>query len=139
MSNDSKIDALSKVEIFAGCNKKQLEAIANVTEWVTPSEGHVLLTEGHVGHDMFVIASGEATVVVGDETVATLGAGEVVGELGLVDGKRSSATVTAGAGVEGWLIPRRGFVPVLEEDPALARPLLDAVIEKLRATNELLH
>lgn len=139
MSNDSKIEALRNVEIFSGCTDKQLEAIANVTEAVTPGEGHVLLTEGHVGHDMFVVTSGELTVQVGGNEVATIGAGGVAGELGLVDGQRSSATVTAGAGVEGWLVPRRGFAPLLEEDPALARPLLDAVIAKLRATDERLH
>lgn len=139
MSNDGKIEALKDTSIFAGCDSHQLEAIANVTEWVAVPEGHHLLTEGRIGHDMFVFASGTGEVQVGDSVVATVGAGDVVGELGLVDGKRSSATVTAGAGVEGWLVPRRGFSPILDEDPALARPLLDAVIQKLRDTDERLH
>lgn len=139
MSSDKKIDALGQIGLFAGCTSQQLGTIANVTEWVAVPEGETLLTEGRIGHDMFVLASGSAEVRVGDEVIATAGAGDVVGELGLVDGKRSSATVTAGADVEGWLVPRRGFIPLLEKDPALARPLLDAVIAKLRATDERLH
>ncbi len=139
VSNDGKIEALRATEIFRGCSEEQLEAIANVTEWVTVHEGHALLKEGRVGHDMFVFAAGTGEVQVGDSVVATVGAGDVVGELGLVDGQRSSATVTAGPGVEGWLVPRRGFAPILEKDPSLAKPLLDAVIAKLRATDERLH
>ena len=139
MSKDQKIEALRSTELFANCTDAQLKAIANLTEWLSVPEGHTLLTEGHVGHDMFVIASGTADVKVGDTVIATLGADDVVGELGLVDGQRSSATVTAGADVEGWLVPRRVFAPLLEADPSLARPLLDAVIAKLRATDERLH
>ena len=139
MSKDQKIEALKAIGIFSGCTDKELASIANVTEWVSVPEGHKLLTEGHVGHDMFVLDSGTADVQIGGGTIATVKQGDVVGELGLVDGKRASATVVANQDVEGWLVPRRGFLPLLEADPALARPLLDAVIEKLRATDEQLH
>jgi CRP/FNR family transcriptional regulator, cyclic AMP receptor protein len=139
MSDDQKIEALSKTELFAGCSDSQVKAIAGVTEWVTAKEGQTLLTEGNVGHDLFVVVSGSAAVQVGGKTIAMVAPGGVVGELSLVDGKRSSATIIAEAGFEAWLVSRRGFLPILEADPGLARPLLDAVVAKLRATDELLH
>ncbi len=137
--SDQKAEDLKKIGIFENCSKGEIEAIAAITEWVDADEGRTLLTEGHVGHDMYVLTAGSAEVKIGDEVIATVGPGDVVGELGLVDGQRSSATVIAGAGFEGWLVPRRGFAPLLDDDPALARPLLDAVIAKLRATDERLH
>lgn len=139
MSTDRKIDALAATPLFASCSPAQLEAIANVTEFVTINDGHVVVREGHIGHDMLILTAGKAEVQVGDRVVATVGAGDVVGELGVVDGQRASATVTAIDGVEGFLVPRRGFSPLLDADPALARPLLDAVVAKLRATDADLH
>lgn len=139
MSTDGKIEALKATALFANCTRVQLDAIANVTEFVDISDGHVIVKEGHVGHDMLILSAGKAEVRVGDRLVATVGAGDVVGELGVVDGQRASATVTAVSDVEGFLIPRRGFSPLLDEHPALARPLLDAVIAKLRATDAELH
>ena len=137
--SDQKVEDLKKIGTFANCSDNQIEAIAEITERVDADEGRTLLTEGHVGHDMYVLTGGSADVHIGGEKIATVGPGDVVGELGLVDGQRSSATVVAGAGFEGWLVPRRGFAPLLTDDPALARPLLDAVIAKLRATDERLH
>ena len=80
----------------------------------------------------------EATVTVDDEVVATLGPGDVVGELSMVDGERASATVTADGDCTIWLIARAGFLPVFESHPEMAVSMLHAVVARLRAADEII-
>lgn len=60
--------------------------------------GHVLFREGDPGSVMFIIQSGAVRIsknVAGeDRTLATLGAGEFVGEMAILNGKPRSATAT---------------------------------------------
>ena len=106
--SDQKAEDLKKIEIFANCSNNQIEAIAAVTERVDADEGRTLLPEGHGGHDMYVLTGGSADVHIGGEVIATVGSGDVVGELGLVDGQRSSATVSPEPGSKGGLFPGGG-------------------------------
>jgi CRP/FNR family cyclic AMP-dependent transcriptional regulator len=55
----------------------------------------VLCREGHIGRQAFVILDGEAAVDISGTRVGTLGPGNVVGEMALIDHGPRSATVTA--------------------------------------------
>src|SRR5712691_11412571 len=62
--------------------------------------GAVLMQEEDFGSSMFALVEGEVSVSVDDgygrsDHVATLSAGDIVGEMSLMTGARRSATVTA--------------------------------------------
>jgi CRP-like cAMP-binding protein len=87
---------------------------------------------------MSIIISGHARVDVDDAQVATLGPGDVIGELSMVDGQPSSATVTFIEPSTIFHIARTGFVPVWDKNPDISKEMLLAVVQRLRQTNELL-
>lgn len=59
--------------------------------------GETLITQGHRLSDLFLVLSGTVTVHVGGRMVAELGAGEMLGEMALIDSSPPSATVKAGS------------------------------------------
>lgn len=137
--SDKKLDALAATSIFSTCSKKHLELIGQVTDQVSVSSGTDLIKQSTVPTDMYILISGTASVDIDGKSVATVGEGDVVGELSMVDGGKASATVTMSADGEAWVVGRRGFIPVWEKNPDMSRALLDAVVARLRATDELLH
>ncbi len=59
--------------------------------------GDTLITQGRPLSDLFMVLSGTAIVSVNGSKVAELGAGEMLGEMALIDSSPPSATVTAGS------------------------------------------
>jgi len=134
---DQKLAALGATPLFASCSKKQLKLIGSVTERLDLPAGHVLVRHGAIPSEMSILISGKAEVEVQGNVVATIEAGGVVGELSMVDGGQASGTVTMVEAGEAWVVSRRGFIPVWEQNPDISTALLLAVVARLKARNEL--
>jgi CRP-like cAMP-binding protein len=85
--------------------------------------GAVLMRQGDLGQSMFIVAEGKVNVSVhspaGEQHVATLGSGEIVGEMSLLTGARRSATVTAARRVAALEIPKKALGGLIVETPGL--------------------
>lgn len=67
--------------------------------WLRP--GDVLIRQGESGRDLYVLMSGELSIVSGDQEIARVsGQGEVIGELGALTGRARTASVTARSAAE---------------------------------------
>ena len=88
-------DQLRKLPFFSELSDEELSAIAPYAELDQVSTGRVLVEEGDFSRELTVIESGSAKVTRGGEDVATLGAGDFFGEMGLLSKSLRNATVTA--------------------------------------------
>ena len=131
MARDAWLDHLAQVPIFSRCDKKQLQQVAAAATEVNVEAGKVLVREGEPGHECFVIVEGSATVSREGSTIATIGAGEVVGELAPLTGARRTATVTAQSPMEVLVIGQREFTTLLDEVPGFAVQVLHDIAERL--------
>lgn len=131
MARDAWLDHLAQVPLFANCDKKQLQQVASASTDLTIDAGRVLVREGDVGHECFVIVAGEASVTRGGESVAKIGPGAVVGELAPLTGGARTATVTADTPMEILVIAQGEFNGLLEEVPGLAVTLLRSIAARL--------
>lgn len=135
MKRRSKVnpaDLLAKVSLFAGCTDKELSKIARLLTEVPLASGKVLCREGEVGSEAFIIGSGTAEVSLRGKVLATLGAGEVVGEMAVIDQEPRSATVTATTDLELYVLEAREFWSMVSENPLIARSLLRNLARRLR-------
>ena len=102
--------------------------------------GDTILSEGEDGNTAFLIASGSVEVWVGHgenaRTVGTLGAGEVFGEMSLIEPGPRSATVKAVTDTECVVVPYDDFIPSLHSDPE--QSIMKCLVRRLRETNSLL-
>ncbi|MFN2624998.1 MAG: cyclic nucleotide-binding domain-containing protein [Mycobacteriales bacterium] len=124
------------IPLFGGCTKKELELLSRNAERATYQPGDVIIKEGSVGYEFFVIVDGKAEVKKGGRVVAALGAGDYVGELALLDRAPRNATVVAATEVNVILLGYREFWGVLSEAPGLDKKLLVGMAKRLRQLEE---
>jgi CRP-like cAMP-binding protein len=117
----------------------ELDLLAAHSHLVSFPKGATPIEEDGPGHAMFVIASGEAKVTIAgdDEPVATLKAGDIVGEMSLLTGARRSATVTAATSVDALEISKQALARVLEHSPDLVDRFVAMITRRQRQLDHL--
>lgn len=116
---------LKNVPLFADAlDEKQLAFLAKESRPAFFRAGTRLMSQGEFGGSMFVIAQGivGVTFVDGDareQQVATLGPGEIVGEMSLFTGDRRTATVAAVSNVDAIEITKWSLERIFAKAPGL--------------------
>ena len=135
-SRSEIIQVLENVPLFAELTGRQLKALAAECSLLTFEPEQLIVKEQDWGQHMIVITSGEAKVFRGSKELATVGPGDVVGEMSLIDGERRSASVIAGGPVQGLVIYGTRFRKLLTEHPTMVTRLLVAQTARLRALDK---
>lgn len=86
---------LKTIGIFADLDPEALEAISKLAAEVSVPDGKELVREGDYSYDLIAIEEGTAKVHRDEETIAELGPGDVVGEMGVLERQQRNASVTA--------------------------------------------
>jgi CRP-like cAMP-binding protein len=136
-------DVLERVELFKPIPREGLERLAERGVLRRFPASAVLMRQGETSRTMHVILAGRVRVErwLADERVvklAELGPGDVVGEMGLLDGAPRSATVTAIEDTETLEIHATVLAVVLIENPSVSSALLRVLSRRLRSADELL-
>jgi CRP/FNR family cyclic AMP-dependent transcriptional regulator len=135
-TEDGKVRRLGEVELFRHCTPKELARLASITDEAVLETGQVLCRQGEVATAAYVIDDGEASVKIGTQVIGTVGPGESVGEMGLLDYRPRSATVVARSPMKVYVINARRFESVLEDAPPLARSLLRELTGRIRGLDQ---
>jgi EmrB/QacA subfamily drug resistance transporter len=93
--------------------------------------GEVLFEEGDAPGPAYSVVSGRIDVVTRDGRVRSVGAGDVIGELAMLTGRRRSATVRAHRDSVLTAIPVETFDQALREHPSVTRSLVDVLASQL--------
>jgi CRP-like cAMP-binding protein len=132
VSQDDKIDRLEEVGLLAGCSRRQLRAIARISEVIEVAEGTVLARNGQPGEEFFLILDGSARVEISSRKRSRLEPGQYFGEMSLLDGGPRSATVVADTPLRLLVIKRRDFATLLREAPEVTQSLLATLSRRVR-------
>jgi small-conductance mechanosensitive channel len=130
--------ALRQVPLFDPLSDAELEELAAHLVNAPFVAGSTMTRQGAVAHWLYMIISGEAEVwyeMPGGKArslLATLGAGEVFGEMGMMTGEPRRATVTARSDVLCYRLDKAGFESVIRARPDIAEEVAK-VLEKRRA------
>lgn len=108
---------LAKLEFFEGFSSSDLDQIRSMAEDVSAEAGAILMEQGDVGQEMFVLCSGQASVIVAGHPVATVGPGSTLGEMALLELRPRSATVKAMTDLELLSFDNKRFHELLETLP----------------------
>jgi CRP/FNR family transcriptional regulator, cyclic AMP receptor protein len=130
-SQDTKVQALKGVPLFAGLSRKELVQLERICEDLQVEPGKVLCEEGQIGHEFFVLVDGKVQVTRKGKRVATLGGGDFVGEIALITEIPRTATVTAESPVRFFVLTGREFHAVLDQNPNVERKVLRALARRL--------
>ena len=108
---------LHKSTFFEGFSDDELIRVASLAEDVQAETGAVLIDQGRVGLECYVILDGQAGVYYADEHVATLAPGSMVGEMALIEHRPRNATVIAETDMRLIAFDTKAFKTLLEEMP----------------------
>jgi len=129
-------DFLKKVSWFQDLDDRSLDAIEKAAVEQSYKPGQEIVRQGDTGVGAFIIRSGKVEVVQdrdGKATkLATLGPGEVIGEMALLDEFPRSATAKAIEPTTVLGIQRWHFLGILQSHPQLALALLPILSKRLR-------
>jgi CRP-like cAMP-binding protein len=131
MRRDAKVEFISRVPLFEHCSKRELAAIAAIADQVELPEGRVLVKEGELGREFFVLVDGTVEVRKGAQQLAMLRAGDFFGEIALVSNSPRMATVETVSPVRALVVSSRDFWTLLDESPRTQRKILQAVGDRL--------
>jgi CRP-like cAMP-binding protein len=128
-------DVLARIPLFGVVlDASALDALVAAGHRRQFRKHDVLMRQGEAGTSMFVLLDGKVEVTVhersGDQPVATLSAGDIVGEMSLITGAWRSATVTAATRVEALEIESAALSAVLARSPELIPQLAHMISER---------
>ena len=144
MSSSSPLPELPAIGFLAGVEPSHREFLASFGSFVRPKNGETVIAEGTEQDCLHHILAGMLHVVVaaGERThlVATLGAGDSLGEVNVVDPAHASASVIARSDCLIWRISGdelRAFLAAdAEGGVQLMQGLLGIAAKRIRAMNE---
>lgn len=134
-----KVDLLKTVPLFSSLSKRELDELAKRTDEVTVRAGTDLARQGAPGNQLFIVLRGTVAVRRNKRRVATLGQGEFVGEMSLLDGGPRSATLHTTEDTSLLVMSRRDFAQALDLMPSVARKLLSGLSGRLREADRRLY
>jgi CRP/FNR family cyclic AMP-dependent transcriptional regulator len=126
-------DTLRAIPLFEGMSDRSIEAIDGLAAPIAFQAGETLVREGEPGETFLIILEGSATVARDGATIRTLGAGDFLGEISLLDGGLRTATVTADTEVRGLVIDRDGFRRLMDDFPVVRLDIVAALTQRLRS------
>ncbi len=136
-------DKLKNVPLFADLPEKDLQDLADAVTLQQLGKGEMLFEEGDHGDIAYVIASGNIEILkVSKERQVLLNiltAGDVVGEIALLDESPRMAGARAGSSTSLIAIKKATFDDLLDNSSSFARAMFDIVVARMRSTEGLLR
>lgn len=132
MSAKSYVDHLGSLPLFSSCSKRDLQRIARAGDEVTVKAGQLLVDQGDIGREAYVILDGTAVIKRNGRKIATMTVGDHFGELALLDRGPRTASVEAQTDLTLFVLTARAFNGVLAEVPAIAQKLMAALASRVR-------
>ena len=130
----NNVSAILSHPIFSGLERKDAENLAKYCQVLLLSEGQIIVQQGDLSEDMYVLIKGSLSIRVedrfGEESeVGTLTKGEVFGEMGVFENAARSASIYAKTESVVLCIPGEGFHKMVEEGQAAMHVLLQHTLK----------
>jgi CRP/FNR family transcriptional regulator, cyclic AMP receptor protein len=114
---------LRELELFSEASRSELRVIGRQLTRLKVKAGRVLVREGGIGNEFMIMVSGTAEVTQGGARIATLGRGDLIGEMALLQpmgAGRRNATVTALTDCEIYAGSPSEFRRIMDAAPSVA-------------------
>jgi CRP/FNR family transcriptional regulator, cyclic AMP receptor protein len=131
MSRKGKTDLIRKIPLFSECSRAELEAVATVADELHLPAGRVLIQQGDVGRELFVLVDGKVEVEQDGKPIGTRSSGDFLGEIAVVTRRPRTATVTALTDVRVLVLTDLNFKRLLADVPSISVKVLKALGDRL--------
>jgi CRP/FNR family cyclic AMP-dependent transcriptional regulator len=140
---EANLKLLKKCQLFDALGEQAQMGLAAIAYRRHFVPGEQIFQIGAPGTSMMAVCAGTVRITFPSTTgkeiiLADLAAGEVFGEISVLDGSQRSANAVAHSQSELLILERKDLVPFLESNPKICMKLLAVMCGRLRRTNELM-
>ncbi|WP_315704951.1 MULTISPECIES: Crp/Fnr family transcriptional regulator [unclassified Bradyrhizobium] len=140
-SASGKLSVLRQHPIFRDLEADALDQLCRYAKPTTLRRGAAIFSKGDSGNSLYAVISGTVKISVsspdGRNAILNLiSAGELFGEVAVLDGGERTADATANTNCEIFVIDRRDFLPFVRSQPALAMKFIELLCDRLRWTSD---
>lgn len=138
--NETLVSLLSRTELFKGLAADDLEACTTSFREAKFKKGQTLFVRGERATALYLVAEGRVRLAISTEDGRELSfrhavAGELLGEIGALDGGTRSADATALTAVTTYRLDKEDFCKLRTARPVLSERLISFLCGRLRETS----
>lgn len=127
--------------LFSGLGAEAIGSLARLCQTRRLPAGQTLFVKGDPGDALYGVRRGQIRIETGTTagerlTIEVFGAGDLFGEIAVLDGRPRTADAVAQEDAELFVLPRADFLKTLESDGRLAIRIIELLCARLRSTNE---
>ena len=127
--------------LFSGLGAEAIGSLARLCQTRRLPAGQTLFVKGDPGDALYGVRRGQIRIETGTTagerlTIEVFGAGDLFGEIAVLDGRPRTADAVAQEDAELFVLPRADFLKTLESDVRLAIRIIELLCARLRSTNE---
>ncbi len=129
----------ARLPLFKSVSIFEVEDVLLKSTLLRLDAGKIVIAAGQSNQRMYVVLRGELSVhleSLQNDPVATIGTGEVFGELSVIDSEPTSAYVVAQTKCRLLGIDQEGLWEMFRRTPHVANNLLAQLTRRVRSTNE---
>ncbi|MFZ1830327.1 MAG: cyclic nucleotide-binding domain-containing protein [Candidatus Competibacteraceae bacterium] len=99
------------------------------------SAGQTIFQEGEPGNVLYILVEGQVDILINGQLLETLGPGDILGEMALIEDRPRSATAIARTNSLLTPITRQHFLTLIQRTPLFAIQVMRVLASRLRRTN----
>lgn len=138
MSMEDEVKALAATPLFRSVEPARLRLISMVAELRNYEDGERIIRQGDEAEAAFVVLEGSTEVYIDIDgaraVVAEIGKHDIIGEMGVLNNHRRSASVRAKGPVKVLRIAQSDMLDLVRQFPDLALEMLRVLSERLTTT-----
>jgi CRP/FNR family cyclic AMP-dependent transcriptional regulator len=132
---------LGSIPLFSKLNESSAIVLARACRFQQIKKGEILFFQSDASEQAYIVRSGVISIVLNspdgrDMVINEMRAGDMFGELGILTKQPRSTSAMAHSDSEILLIPRQAFLRIIDDEPSLARRLLDITANRLQRSGE---
>ena len=133
----SSLELIRRVPLFAMLTASQAQLVANAVVKSRFKRGESIVEQGKKSNSLAIVLTGRARVLSTDSRgreviLATMQAGDYIGEMSLIDDEPHSATVQAEVQTDVLILGRLEFARCLPENSSMAYVVMKGLVQRLR-------
>ncbi len=139
--DSSRFNFMRKFKFFEDFSDTEIWEVLGISRPLTMGSGKVIIQEGKVGNNLFVITKGEVVVTKNNKEINRMGVGDCFGEIGFLDEVRHlrSSSVTSATTLDLIEIEGKSLRNASEGlQFRFAKALLKLMVEQMRNTDQLI-
>lgn len=122
---------LEDLPLFSGLSRRQRKTIAQHADEVEVTSGAKLVEQDRLANELYVIRAGSADVFDGDDLINRLGPGDIVGEIGVLETHKRTATVVATSDISAVVMYGPELTALKDSVPDLFAELEELIRSRL--------